>query len=329
MQYKIAEKDYIHGGTQKDVYTDLDVEACNCLLCNANNSKKIYSERGSLGIVECKDCGLIYTTPRPKETEQNYFGDATVFYQEAEFIFKGKKIHHRDKNYEYELEQIKKLKPAGKLLDIGTNMGFFLRKARDAGFDVEGVEPSPSLAKIATAEFGLKIKNSFFSKELFPAKSFDVATMIDVFEHVTSPVPILKDVYEVLKDDGILCIKVPNGNYNKLKLSLAKMLGREQQHDLFNSYEHVAHYTPTSMKKMLTKAGFKLRKAIVPLPVDPPVWANLTGHYFQYPSPFILDWKRITARKVFYTIGKIENLFGIDPRFAPDMLYIIEKAKNA
>jgi 2-polyprenyl-3-methyl-5-hydroxy-6-metoxy-1,4-benzoquinol methylase len=326
MQYKIAEKDYVHGGTQKDVYLEQDVEKCNCLLCGSDKYKEIYKERGCLGIVECMECGLIYTNPRPKEAEQNYFGDANIFYNEAEQIFRGNKVHHRDKNYENEINEIKKVKPSGRLLDIGTNMGFFLRKAKAAGFDTEGVEPSPALAKIATEEFVLKIRNSYFNKADFPQKSFDIITMIDVFEHITTPLPLLKDAYEVLKDDGIVCIKVPNGNYNKLKLKLARLTGREKQHDLFNAYEHVAHYTQDSMKMMVEKAGFRIKKAIVPLPVNPPVWANLTGHYFQYPSPFILDWKRITARKLFYYIGKVQKTLGLKISFAPDMLYIIKKA---
>lgn len=128
MQYKVSESDYVHGGTQKDIYSEADVENCNCLLCGSNDYKKIYRERGAIGIVECNKCGLLYTNPRPNGTEQNYFGDASLFYSEAVLIFKGKKVHHRDKNYEYEVAEIRKIKPSGRLLDIGSNMGFFSEK---------------------------------------------------------------------------------------------------------------------------------------------------------------------------------------------------------
>ncbi len=325
MQYKVGESEYVHGGTQKDIYTPNDVESCRCLLCGSDRFDKIYQERGALGIVQCAECELIYTNPRPKAAEQNYFGDATIFYSEAEQIFKGKKNHHRDKNYEYEIARIKEFKKTGRLLDIGSNMGFFLRKAASAGYQVEGVEPSPSLAKIAHEEFNLKITNAYFREDDFAAGSFDIITLIDVFEHVTNPIQLLQTIYPVLKDDGILCIKVPNGNYNKFKLSLARLMNREQQHELFNAYEHVGHYTQKTMKKMVEKAGFQLKKTIVPLPVDPPIWANLTGHYFQYPSPFILDWKRILIRKLFYYIGKLENALEMPTKFAPDLFFIIKK----
>ncbi len=325
MQYTLQKDDYVHGGTQRDFYAEADVESCSCPLCSSAEFTNIYKERGNLGIVRCKNCDLIYTNPRAKDAEKNYFGDTDVYLQEARLIFNGKKPHHRDKNYFYEVEEIKKIKPSGTLLDIGTNMGFFLRIAKQGGFEVTGVEPSPALAKIASEKFGLKIVNSYFNSSDFLPKSYDVITMIDVFEHVTNPKELLSHAHKVLKDDGILCIKVPNGNYNVVKMKLAKMLGREGSHDLFDSCEHVVHYSIDTMKKMVDQMGFKVKKTIIPLPIDVPVWAGLVGHYYQYPSPFILDWKRRTLRNIFYFVGKFQKIVGLKVTFAPDLMFIIEK----
>jgi 2-polyprenyl-3-methyl-5-hydroxy-6-metoxy-1,4-benzoquinol methylase len=258
MQYEISKDDYIKGGTEKDFYSPDEVESCLCPLCNSSQFTTIHKERGNIGVVICKSCELIYTNPRVKNSSENYFGAEAIYYEEARLIFKGKKTHHRDRNYEYELREIKKIKPSGKLLDIGPNMGFFLRKAVGFGFEAEGVEPSTSLGDIARREFGLKITNSFFEKSVFPDKSFDIITMIDVFEHVSNPKDILAAAHDVLRDDGMICIKVPNGNYNILKLKLGKMMGRMESHDIFDSYEHVVYYTPPTMKKMLEENGFKI-----------------------------------------------------------------------
>lgn len=325
MRYKLSSDEYIGGGTQKNYYNETEVRTWNCPLCESVHYKNIYRERGNLGIAECLACGLIYTNPRAIESETNYFGDATIFFNEAKLIFSEKKSHHRDRNYDYELKKIKRFKPSGKLLDIGTNMGFFLRKAKEAGYDTYGVEPSPALANIGIKNFKLNIVNDFFSASLFSPKHFDVVTLIDVFEHVTEPQKMLREVHSVLKDDGIVCIKVPNGHYNKLKLKLAKLFGKEAQHDIFNSYEHVVHYTQETMKAMLEKNGFKIKRFILPIPIHPPVWANLVGHYYQYPSPFLLDWKRIMLRNMFRFLGKIEKGLGLKIKFAPDMLFILEK----
>jgi 2-polyprenyl-3-methyl-5-hydroxy-6-metoxy-1,4-benzoquinol methylase len=327
MQYTIQKDDYIHGGTQKDFYTESDVENCLCPLCSSDKFTFIYRERGNLGIVRCNNCDLIYTNPRAKDAEQNYFGDIDIYLEEAKLVFNSKKPHHRDRNYEHEVREIKKYKSFGKLLDIGCNMGFFLRKAKEGGFNVTGVEPSLALSTIAKEKFGLSVVNSYFNKEKFESQSYDVITMIDVFEHVTNPKDLLTDAHHVLKDDGILCIKVPNGNYNVLKLKLAKLFGREKNHDLFDSCEHVVHYSVETMKKMLAQNGFKIKKVIVPLPINVPVWASLVGHYYQYPSPFILDWKRRTLRNLFYVIGRLQGIVGLKITFGPDLMFFAIKTK--
>lgn len=271
-----TKEDYIHGGTQKDYYSENDREECNCLVCNSNNYTKIGEEAG-LGIVKCNDCSMIYANPRAKASQENYFGDSSVFFEEARLIFKGKKRHHRDKNYEYEVQQLKRFKKSGNLLDIGTNMGFFLRKAKDAGYDVEGVEPSPSLAKIAHEQWGIKIHNSFLENTDLPTESFDIITLIDVFEHVTNPKELLQKCNSLLKKDGVIAIKIPNGDYNHFKSKLAKKLGASNNMQIWDVCEHVGHYTPKTFNKIVSEKGFRVIKKIIPLPIHSPIWANLVG----------------------------------------------------
>lgn len=321
---RLSENDYIHGGTQKDFYESSETEYTNCPLCDNNSYNKIDDDKG-LSIVKCNSCKLIYTNPRAIESEKNYFGDETLFYNEARLIFLGKKTHHRDPNYENELSHIKRIKKSGRLLDIGTNMGFFLKKALEYGYDGEGIEPSPSLAKIAKEQLSLKIHNGFIQDFNLPEKGFDIITMIDVFEHIGNPKVMLKELRKLLKDDGILTIKVPNGNYNFLKMKLSSLLGRKANMDIWDLSEHVVHYSPKTFKKIIETEEFKIKRLIIPKPVNPPVWAEFTGHYFQHPSPFILDWKRIILRKLFYYIGKTEKLFTNSIKFAPDLMFIIEK----
>ncbi|MEW6468155.1 MAG: class I SAM-dependent methyltransferase [Bacteroidota bacterium] len=318
-------KEYIRGGRQKNHYSEQEVEACLCPLCSGNDYDRIYRERGSLVVVQCSGCGLIYVNPRVKQAETNYWGDEKIYREEARYIFTGEKKHHRDKNYEQEIREIKKIKKAGALLDIGCSMGFFLRKAREAGFQATGVEPSPSLSNIAREQFGLNIINTYLEEAALPERSFDVITMIDVFEHVTNPRELLRCAARLLKDDGLICIKVPNGNYNMLKLKLARISGREARHDIFDSYEHVAHYTIKTMRQMLDICDLRAQRVLIPRPIHPPVWARLTGHYYQHASPFRADWKRIILRNLFYMAGRTEHALGLAPRFAPDLMFMVRK----
>src|SRR3990167_5179899 len=131
-----ANFDYERGGLQEELYGDADVEEVSCPLCEGEGREPLYIERGNLGIVRCKNCQLIYVSPRLKHPEHVYWGDAENYYREARLIFDGKAPHHRDPNYLSDLKLLEQFRPNGNLLDIGSNMGFFLRHTRGKGWNV-------------------------------------------------------------------------------------------------------------------------------------------------------------------------------------------------
>lgn len=299
--------DYEKGGLQKDTYEKSEAMDVSCPLCGKIEREEIYKERGVLGIARCKDCSLIYVTPRLKNPEGAYWGDAEKYFKEARLIFEGKASHHRDPNYRDDLKLIHKYKPVGNFLDVGTNMGFFLRNAKKwSGWSLYGVEPSPSLSEMARKYFGLNVKTSFLEDAGFENEFFDVVTMTDVFEHISEPGRMLADVHRILKPDGILFIKVPNGLFNMFKFYMAKLTGRLGYYDIFDSYEHVVHYSDQTLRQMLQKYRFKVIKVTIGKPIHIPLWHNYLGQYYQYPIPWPLDPLRQSFRFISYLLSYIE-----------------------
>lgn len=326
MADKIVSLDYEKGGIEKEIYADSDIVSVLCPFCGANYNKEIYKERGVLGIVRCLKCDLLYVNPRLKEPDKIYWGDADKYLSEARLIFEGKARHHRDPNYIDDLKLIYKYKPSGNLLDIGTNMGFFLRNARGWKWNLYGIEPSPSLSEIARKYFGLNVKTTFLENAGFDANFFDVVTMTDVFEHIL-PETVLPEIGRILKQDGILFIKVPNGLFNLFKFYLAKITGRLKQYDIFDSYEHIVHYSDTSLRKMLKKYGFRVIKFYIAKPIQVPIWHKYVGYYYQYPTPWILDFKRQTLRNILFVLSLFELRLrlGHIGYLAPNIIAIAKK----
>jgi 2-polyprenyl-3-methyl-5-hydroxy-6-metoxy-1,4-benzoquinol methylase len=318
--------DYERGGKQKERYSADEVIERKCPMCGSSNYSKVYSERSAIGIARCKECKLIYTNPMVKEPEKNYWGDEKKYFEEARLIFEGKAKSHRDANYLEDLKIIEKIKPKGNFLDIGTNMGFFLRHTRGRGWNVTGIDPSPSLSEIARKYFGLDVKTCYLSEAGFKDEYFDVVTMTDVFEHIPEPKKLLADIKKVIKKDGVLFVKVPNGKYNILKLWLAKTAGKAKDYDIFDSYEHVTYYSHNTLKAMLESCGFKIKKVFIGRPIQLPVWHKYVGRYYQYPSPWFLDWKNHMLRAMFYWFSKIERALrlGNIGYFAPNIIMIAE-----
>ena len=303
-----TEQDYERGGLQKYEYGPSEVVEVPCPLCGHERGKMLITEYGSVGVKRCANCSLIYTSPRIREPEKVYWGAEDKYLAEARLVFEGKAAHHRDPNYLEELELIERHRPAkGRILDVGCNIGTLLRLARPRGWECVGVEPSPTLHRIATEQLGLEVHNCFLDE--LPASqnaSFDVVALSDVFEHVTEPVAMLGEARRLLKPDGLLFVKVPNARWNVLKQRLAERLDRVPARGIWDSYEHVVHYTDRTLPMTLEAGGFEPRLITFARPVQVPVWHEYVGHYYQYPSPWVLDWKRHLGRSAAHAVGRIE-----------------------
>jgi 2-polyprenyl-3-methyl-5-hydroxy-6-metoxy-1,4-benzoquinol methylase len=254
-------------GAWKQSYAPSETERVPCPLCGATASQRL-AEEWSLGIVRCRECQLVYVSPRVRDPERNYWGDEGVIERKYAAVFEGRAPHNRDRNYQEHLATIRRFKPAGRLLDIGTHCGFFLRTARGGPWEIQGLEPSPTNAALARRKFGLHITTGYLQDDTFPPGSFDVVTLVDVFEHVTAPLDVLRRVRNLLAPTGIVFIKVPNVAWNLLKYRVLSRALRRTSFDIFDAREHVVHYSQATLDRMLRAAGLRPVAFSVPRPIQ-------------------------------------------------------------
>ena len=238
-----------------------------CPRCGTDHPQRVARE-GPLGIVRCRACTLLYVTPRYAEPQAHYHGEREDVLRKYGAILRGEAAHNRDPNYEQELGVLRRLKPRGTLLDVGTHCGFFLRKARGLGWTLVGVEPSPIGAELAREFYGLDVRTATLQNAGFPGGFADIVTLVDVFEHIADPRDLLADVRHVLSDDGLLFIKVPNGRYNLFKYRLIRQIMGLRRVEIFDAKEHVVHYTIETLRATLAENGFRVRLDFVPLPIQ-------------------------------------------------------------
>ncbi|HEX3247289.1 MAG TPA: class I SAM-dependent methyltransferase, partial [Chloroflexota bacterium] len=211
-----------------------------CPACGSDDYRKLADE-GPLGIVQCQQCRLVFTSPRYAQPQAHYLGEHDDIMRKYGAILRGESGHNRDENYDQELLAIAEIAPSGRLLDVGSHCGFFLRRARGMGWDLTGVEPSRSACALALEYFGLNIVPGTLGEAAFSSQSFDVVTLVDVFEHVEQPMTLLREIHRVLKPKGLVFIKVPNIVYYLAKYRVARAMGIETE--IFDAKEHVAHYS--------------------------------------------------------------------------------------
>jgi len=100
-----------------------------------------------------------------------------------------------------------------KILDVGCNMGILVEGATNEGFDIEGIDINKHSIKAGKDEWpkiadNLTIKD--FTQPQVEEKLYDVVVLSDILSHVGSPMQLLHNALQVLKDDGLIYINVVN-----------------------------------------------------------------------------------------------------------------------
>ena len=232
----------------------------NCNLCGSDDYTVLF-ESGVAQInqiVKCNCCGLMYANPRAKEPDcveiEQYDADFVLSSIRGIFSQRTEKEALQVRDYEKTKAYLNKHYPQkGKLVEIGSGLGYLLNFFKQDGWDVLGVEPNVGMCKYAEIELGLKTIPTILEKAELPDESADAVLMMHVIEHVPAPLETLKEVYRILKPGGTFVLETPR--YDTL---MFKLLGRRERN--LSCEGHIYFFTTDTLKRMATKAGFTVEK---------------------------------------------------------------------
>lgn len=235
---------------------------CFCSLCGGDNFAVIDSENN---ICKCAACGYVFDNPRPSAAEiADYYSSPSKYDSWFEMESERAALWNR------RLKKIEKHKKEGTLLDIGTGIGQFLWVAQDCFTKCYGTEVSESAVDIAKGKYNLDVIRGSIEEVDSKGVSFDNITLFHVLEHVSNPQAVILKCYELLGDNGVLFIAVPNELYS-LKNIVKKFLNsvgiRKNKYigklgiprialDGTLGEIHLSHFTPKVLSSLLKRNGF-------------------------------------------------------------------------
>jgi SAM-dependent methyltransferase len=135
-------------------------------------------------------------------------------------------------------------------LDIASNDGTLLSFVDPTKYTRIGIDPAEGIFQKEAAKNCDIAVQDFFTKEVYKkttSSKANIVTCIAMFYDLDDPITFLKDVYEVMEDDGLFIIQQ---SYMPLMI---KQLAFDNI-----CHEHVFYHSLYSMEYMLKKAGFKI-----------------------------------------------------------------------
>lgn len=230
------------------------VEHVKCPACDADSYEPLFAKQGFV-FVRCKNCNLVYVTPRLLESATlAYYGDAVDQQSMTDWLNVLANPINQSWQIPYFQEAVDilaKLIPSkGRILDIGCSIGLFMEIAQKSGFECVGLEPEPKSREYALKR-GLHVRPQLFNDAGFPPASFDAITMFGVLEHLSKPKQMLADIWDTLKPDGVVMVIVPN------VYSFANGTLHEQART-FTGRNHLSYFAWDTLSDLFKRSGYEI-----------------------------------------------------------------------
>lgn len=198
----------------------------------------------SYRVYRCRGCGLVYAGDIEESMPLNDYYKQMSRYEGDNFTL----LPKLQKHYRLAAEAWQSvIKQNAVILDVGCAFGGLLNEFRKLGYkDLCGLEPSRTNCDYAMKNYGIKVFNGSLGDDVFGGKKFDLVILSGVLEHLMEIRPSIRLCRELLKDDGILGIIVPD---------IAMFAEHKDLYQEF-SIEHINYFGIDSLGNVMMSEGF-------------------------------------------------------------------------
>lgn len=177
-----------------------------------------------------------------------------------------------EKRVKFIFKTVEKYKPK-KILDAGCGRGFYLKVLSFYSFpkEIHGIDINNHYLNVARQICNDKrviIKQANIYSLPYPKNYFDLVIASEILEHLNDDLKALKELKRVLKLNGYLLITVPNFNFpflwDPINWLLMKIFKTHINKDIWWLAgiwaDHERLYSAETLKKIIWKTGFKIKK---------------------------------------------------------------------
>lgn len=221
----------------------------SCYLCGQSTTRLIVANPQH-SYLSCWSCGFRMVHPLPSDPHDDRLYDDAFYSARGLEVGLDNQTHLTRDLIQGRVQTLTALNGGpGSLLDVGAGTGLFVEASVRAGWRGLGVEMSPAAVRIANKISRAPVIQGRVEELSFDG-SFDAITFWDVLEHLPDPRAMLITVRHLLRDDGIVCVSLPNVAGMK-----ARALGNHWRYYRYE-FGHVSHFSPGTLTTILGQAGY-------------------------------------------------------------------------
>ncbi|MGH8487961.1 MAG: HAD-IA family hydrolase [Gammaproteobacteria bacterium] len=195
----------------------------------------------TLSLARCRDCGFIFS-------DDEEVRDLTAFYEALDDPEYEETQDTRLRQMRWLLSSTLALKPGARtLLDVGAGTGLLVAEARRRSLDAVGIEPSRKLVELGRRMNDAPLILGVLPHPELSSRRFDVVLLVDVIEHVSDPVALLRQAAALLSPGGVLVLVTPDAGS-----IAARLLGRRWWHFRL---AHVGYFSARSLERLVENSG--------------------------------------------------------------------------
>jgi len=158
----------------------------------------------------------------------------------------------------------------GTMLEVGVGEGFTMSRAKLQGWKVHGVDFSSQGIENFNPQIlnDVEIGNAFdILNDLIKRKNkFDVCMIRFMLEHVPEPRKLLENLRELLNDNGIIVITIPN-DFSKTQMKAIEYKYINEKFWIAPP-EHLNYFNINNFSTFMKKMNFKIIDMYSSLPID-------------------------------------------------------------
>ncbi len=180
------------------------------------------------------------------------------------------------------------LASGARILEIGSHYGAFLQTAQEWGWRAEGIDVGKDTSRFAQSK-GFTVHQAELSECGYADQSFDGVFIWNCFEQIEDPKPLLAECHRILKPDGVLTVRTPNGLFyaicqnllrdSHLDSAVAQFLLEAMAYNNLLGFPYLYGHSGMTLQQMIEPFGFKregmLNSELITLPLpENPDWVE-------------------------------------------------------